>query len=243
MKEPKYRKRLNDEQLDILDLLFTFRFISNDSVAGYFGKRNRSYVFRRMKVLLDQELIGRRFDKSYRLQGKAAAYYLTPKGARALQAARYADKEPHYIKPIYKDPTATEQFVEHCTMLFRYYMQLRAQHGDKLQFFTKLQMKPYEYFIRPLPDAYYSIKGTEERYLVDLMHGYQPLYSIKRRVQEYLDYESEGDWEDTGKPFPVVQFICDTEAFKKKVDRKVKAMLEDAWSDEVVITVQSIQRN
>ena len=38
--EPKYRKKLNEEQLAVLNLLYTFRFASNEHVAKYSGKKN-----------------------------------------------------------------------------------------------------------------------------------------------------------------------------------------------------------
>ena len=83
----KHRKKLNAEQLEVLELLHKFRFGSNNLFAQYFDKKDRSFVFKRLSILLEQGLIGKRFEPSYRLQGKPAAYYLTPTGARMLEAA------------------------------------------------------------------------------------------------------------------------------------------------------------
>jgi len=68
--ESKHRRKLNDEQIEVLELLYKFRFGSNDLIAQYFGKKNRSFVFKRLSILLEQGLIGKRFDSSYRIKGK-----------------------------------------------------------------------------------------------------------------------------------------------------------------------------
>ncbi len=82
------RRKLNEGQLEVLDLLYKFRFGSNDLFALHFGKKDRSFVFKRMNILLEQGLLGKRFDSSYRIQGKPAAYYLAPDGARMLQTCK-----------------------------------------------------------------------------------------------------------------------------------------------------------
>ncbi|HSW77540.1 MAG TPA: replication-relaxation family protein [Candidatus Chromulinivoraceae bacterium] len=82
--EPKYRKKLNEEQVAVLQLLWRFRFASSEQIAKYQQKPNGKAVQKRLKIPEDQSLIAKRYDKSYKLQGKPAAYYLTPHGARML---------------------------------------------------------------------------------------------------------------------------------------------------------------
>jgi predicted transcriptional regulator len=81
--EPKYRKKLNEEQVAVLQLLWRFRFASNEQIAKYQQKPNSKAVQKRLKILEDQGLIAKRYDKSYKLQGKPAAYYLTPRRSHA----------------------------------------------------------------------------------------------------------------------------------------------------------------
>jgi hypothetical protein len=49
--EPKYRRALNDSQLDILRLLYKFRFSSSELVARYQGKGSIKLVQKKLKVL------------------------------------------------------------------------------------------------------------------------------------------------------------------------------------------------
>lgn len=158
--EPKYRKKLNEEQLAVLNLLYTFRFASNEHVAKYSGKKNNKHVQKRLKILEDQEYIAKRYDKSYKLKGKPAAYYLLPKGARALVDVGDRDNnEPTNIKRIYKDKDVSEGFIEHSLNILGVYLALSALHGNKLDFFTKSDLKyeQFDFYPQPLPDAMFAL--------------------------------------------------------------------------------------
>src|SRR5437667_6662229 len=84
--KPKYRKKLNEEQVEVLQMLYRFRFASSEQIAQFQAKPGAKAIQKRLKILEDQGLIAKRYDKSYKLQGKPAAYYLTPTGARAFAA-------------------------------------------------------------------------------------------------------------------------------------------------------------
>ena len=66
--EPKYRKKLNEEQVAVLQLLWRFRFASNEQIAKYQQKLNNKAVQKRLKILEDQDLTAKRYDKSYKLK-------------------------------------------------------------------------------------------------------------------------------------------------------------------------------
>lgn len=139
--EPKYRRPLNDSQLEVLKLLYKFRFSSSELAARYLGKANIKLVQKKLKVLEDQGYAGKRYDKSYKLQGKAANYYLTPKGARLLRQLyqQYKDSggktKPSIeisnqgIKQLYKNQTVLEDFITHCLNILNIYLKLREQYG------------------------------------------------------------------------------------------------------------------
>src|SRR5688572_22340841 len=168
MSVAKHRRKLNAEQLEVLELLYKFRFGSNDLFAQYFGKKDRSFVFKRLSILLEQGLIGKRFDSSFRLLGKPAAYYLTPSGARVLQERRGQGKPEINIKAIYKEKTVKDDFVWQCLDIFAAYNRLRAEYGDRLRFFARanLNYEQFDYFPQPLPDAYIRLRlgGKEKQY-------------------------------------------------------------------------------
>lgn len=236
MSEPKYRKTLNAEQLEVLELLYKFRFGSNNLTAEYFGKKDRSFVFKRLKILQDQGYIGKRFESSYRIQGKPAAYYLLPAGARELQ--KHHDVN---IKTIYRDKSVKEQFVWHCLDIFSIYNQLKAQHGGRLKFFTKsnLNREKFDYFPRPLPDAYVRIKTqqNDKQFFLDIFYDGDPFFKAVRRIKQYIDYEENGEWDTTETGFPAILFVCQSPSLQKRLQKRIIKSLEEAWENDLTFAL------
>jgi len=233
--EPKYRKALNTDQLEVLVLLSKFRFGSNTLIADYFGKKDRSFVFKRLKILEDQGLIGKRFDSSYRIKGKPAAYYLKPDGARLLQDKLSADIK---IKNLYKEATVSEEFVGHSLSLLKVYLELRRAYSDNLKFFAKNELAEYDYFPDPLPDAYIRLKTSqgEKQFFLELFHSYQPYY-YKKRARFYMNYADEELWEGSDD-LPIVLFVCDSTALRMRAYKQIAKINHDegltiALTDEV----------
>ena len=53
--EPKYRWPLNPEQIEILELLYKFRFVTVATVKDYYSESNPGMnVFKRLNTLEDQ---------------------------------------------------------------------------------------------------------------------------------------------------------------------------------------------
>ena len=230
--ETKRRRKLNSEQLEVLKLLYKFRFGTNDLFAQYFGKKDRSFVYKRLKILYEQGLVGKRFDSSYRLLGKPAAYYLTPEGARRLQEALGSDVN---IKAIYKDKSVSEQFVERSLELSAIHNRLKGEYDDSLKFFTKtdLNREDYDYFPQPLPDAY--IRLGDKQFFLDIFHNSEPAFVAKRRVRQYIKYDEDGDWAVTGTALPKVVAVCESQGLAKRVQKYMTKALGDAWPDSEVV--------
>ena len=225
----KHRKKLNAEQLEVLELLYKFRFGSNDLVAQYFGKKDRSFVFKRLSILLEQGLIGKRFDSSYRIQGKPAAYYLRPAGARILQ--EYRPDRPISIKAIYKDKTISEDFISYCLDVHGLYCQLKAVYGDSLKFITKPQLAKYDYFEDFLPSVYIrlNIGGNEKHFFLEYLQSSKPFFTISRRLKQYVEYADIGEWEaGTNSDFPKILLVCDESSLQKRLLKRASSILEDA---------------
>ena len=243
--EPKARKKLNAEQLEVLELLHKFRFGSNDLIAQYFGKKDRSFVFKRLSILLEQGLIGKRFDSSYRIQGKPAAYYLTPTGARILQERRSQEKPAINIKAIYKDKTVKDDFIGQCLDIFATYNRLKAQHGDKLKFFARanLNYEHFDYFPKPLPDAYMRLRsGKEEKqYFLNFYYDSQPFFKAVKRIQAHVEYAESGDWDETGTALPTLLNVCESASLYKRLQKKITKLTDNTWNEDIraAITTKS----
>ena len=76
---------LKKGQIDILEVLYGGRFCSCKLLADSLGIRSLSNLHEKLNVLMKHGFVDRRYDKSFRLRGMPAAYYVTPKGLRQLQ--------------------------------------------------------------------------------------------------------------------------------------------------------------
>ncbi|MCA9348405.1 replication-relaxation family protein, partial [Candidatus Saccharibacteria bacterium] len=81
--EPKTRYKISSSQLDILLLVLKYRFVSSDILAECLS-RDRSTIYERLSVLVDQGYVIKLYDKTYRLRQGPVIYYLAPAGIRYL---------------------------------------------------------------------------------------------------------------------------------------------------------------
>lgn len=243
LSNPKYRRPLNSNQVEALELLYKFRFGSVDLIREYFNKSSRGLIFSRLKVLEEQGFIAKRFDSSYRIQGKPAAYYLLPAGARKLQETRTAEDEVVNIKSIYKDKTVSETFIRHSLNIFTVYNQLKAQYGDELAFFTKTNLTSYEHFPKPLPDAFISVeaKKSTRYFFIEIVEDAQPFFTAVRSVKRYFDHKESGEWAITETDYPTILFICESTSLQKRLQKQITKMLNASWVDDLnfAITTKS----
>lgn len=236
---PKYRLPLNNNQTQVLELLYKFRFSSSDIIAHYFGKPTGTFVFKRMKILEEQGYIARRYDGSYRIQGKPAAYYLLPDGARKLQEDKKVEESKSRIKAIYKDKTVSEQFVQECLDVFSIYIALRSHYPD-IKFFSKADLghEDYVYFPQPLPDAYIRLANGQQ-YFLQVHQSHQPFFVVSRAITRYANYFESGEWDDTYTDFPVLLFIVDSSPTQNRIHKLLRKQISGlkaytALKDDVI---------
>lgn len=218
----KYRLPLNNNQIQVLELLYKFRFGSSDIIARFFGKPSGAFVFKRMKILEEQGYVAKRYDGSYRIQGKPAAYYLLPDGARKLQEDKKVEESKNRIKAIYKDKVVSEQFIQECMDIFSIYNALRSHHQD-IKFFTKADLghEDYDYFPQPLPDAYMRLANGQQ-YFLQVHQPRQPFFVVSRTITRYASYFESGEWDDTDTDFPALLFIADSSTAQNRIHKLLR---------------------
>lgn len=236
---PKYRWPLNDEQLEVLELLYKFRFGSNNLIAEYFGKKQRGFVFKRLKILQEQGFIGKRFDSSYRMQAKPAAYYLLPAGARKLQERREPnDKDEININAVYKDKTVSEDFIGHSLGIFTIFNQLKAQYADEITFSTKRDLANYENFPDPLPDAFllFETKESTGHFFLEVFEESERyyLFSVAKKIRRYMTFKESNEWAVIATDFPKILFVCDSVVMQVQIQEKITKLLNKKLTDELV---------
>jgi hypothetical protein len=231
--QPTHRKILNKNQLQILYLLYKFRFGTTALfVKSHDTKISRQYINVRLQILCDQDYIGRRYDGSYRLRGKPATYHLLSKGIKLLRQ-RLDVFNPKVLKNIGNDRRAKERFVTHCLGVFDIYCSLKELYNDELKFFTGSYLKQPKqaYFPQPLPDAYVSFKQDKTKhYLLEFFESSTPFFVLKKRTAYYVSYTEDNLWSKKSK-LPIILLVCENEELRKKVEEQILQALDRTWKD------------
>ncbi len=147
----------------------------------------------KLQTLEARGFIGKHYDKSYKLAGRAAEYFLTPKGARQLPA----DSTNEWaIKALYKNKTVSPEFITHCLNVADTVLTLQAIYGEKLGIFTSSQLAPYEYFPTWKPNLFLSFKRASSkkprRYFLDVWDDTKPFFVSVRKARSYINYATDG---------------------------------------------------
>lgn len=241
------RSVLRQGQIEILGLLYKYRFGSRQLIAESLKVKAGSNIYERLNVLIKHGFIAKRYDKSLRLQGLPAAYYLTPKGLKTLQsldAWNYITEAT--IRSSYRDKNISQSFINHTLDVYSYTNML-AKTYPTLKIFTRRDMSRYSYFPNNPPDAFLSLKTGEEttpkRFFFDFISDDTPRSVIAKRIAQYMQFFSDGEWDATNSQIPILLFLTTKPAIKKHLMRSTRAIRGTFdMEDEVSIYAATIDQ-
>lgn len=238
---PSQRKALNKDQLKVLHALYRFRFGTEELLAKNQGNISRRFMHERVRILQEQKYIGRRYAKSYRLAGKAATYYLLPKGIEVLKQ-RPDDFRYQVLRNIRKDAHASERFARHCVNVFGVYCKFKELYGDSFKFFTRshLALPEFDYFPKPLPDAYVSFRKAEtgdklRHFMLECFDGTMPQSAMKQRIEQYVTHADSGEWTPKAA-YPKILLVCESKTLQTRLQKWAREAMEDGWTKDLKIT-------
>lgn len=241
--QPSHRKALNKDQLNVLYALYKFRFGTTDLLKNTQSKQiSRQYMNTRLRILYEQEYIGRRYDDSYKLQAKFAQYYLLPKGIEVLK-----QHPEHFnvnvLRNIKRDAYASDRFIRHSINVFAIYAKLKERYDVNsrgFHFYSKSYMvgDKAEGFPNPLPDTFASFEG--KHYIIECFDDTMPQSAMRKRIEQLVDHADSGDWILT-KEYPNILLVCETARLQKLVQRWAVAELERGWSDSFKIEAKALE--
>lgn len=233
----KYRRPLNKQQLRVLFVLYWYRFCTSKQIAVSLKRSDPKSIQNKLQILEDQELVSKRYDKSYKLAGRPAEHHITPKGARALEAAQPDTTNSWATKSLYKNKTVSNEFLKHTVAVVDVAQHLRALYGDKPRILPKSYMAKYSFYPKWTPDLHLKIPARGEtptkHYFVDVWDGSKPFFVSVRKTKNYVNFKESGDWE-ADEPYPAILAICEDAYTQKKLNRQMKRILDDSWDDELV---------
>ena len=230
------RSALKQGQVDILNLLYTYRFGSRRLLAGSLGITAGSSLHEKLQVLIKHDYIGKRQDRKLKLHGVPAAYYLTPKGLRLLQSLPdHTYITDAVIKGSYKDSSVTQSFVTHTLCMYALTNTLKVFYPT-LKVFMRRDMNRYSYFPSPPPDAFVSLRAEDQkaplRFFFDLIPENLPIKPLFQRITKYAEFFEEDGWVKVSKEPPTLLLVGETGATERRMRRTIKAALYKAEIDE-----------
>jgi DNA-binding PadR family transcriptional regulator len=242
-----YRRPLNNQQIKTLHLLYLYRFCTSKQLAYSLNRPNHKAIQNKLQILEAQGLIGKRYDKSYKLAGRSAEYYITPKGARALEKAKPHTTNTRATNSLYKNKTVSDDFIRHCITVTETAQNLKNLYGndDKLILFTKSYMTQSSCFPAWKPDIHLAIRATDEtpnvHYFVDVWDGTKPFFVSVRKARNYVNFKAREDWFEN-EHYPAILTICDNELAQKKLNRQIRRILNEQWDDELIFATTTTDK-
>ena len=241
----KYRRPLNKQQLRVLFILYWYRFCTSKQIAVSLKRSDPKSIQSKLKVLEDQELISKRYDKTYKLAGRPAEYYITLKGARALEKAQPDTTNPWATKSLYKNKTVSDEFLRHTITVAEKAQRLRALYGDKPWILPKSYMAKYSVYPTWTPDLHIKTPERGEtpakQYFLDIWDGTKPFFVSVMKTRNYVNFKESGDWQED-EPYPAILAICEDAHTQKKLNRQMKRILDESWDDELVFATTTRQQ-
>jgi hypothetical protein len=213
-----HKPYLTKKQLYVLTLIYEFRFVNSKHIKVRLNQKLLSQPSRNIGLLHKNGYMGRIWSGKDRLNGTHAVYYLLPLGIQVLRANK-PTANPKVLKNIYNDQNASKDFVKRCLVIGDINCELVRLFAERMTFFTRSNMRKYDYFPNPLPDGYIPIRLTNDnfRYFFLDFYGLSPLDSIaRRRIRQYVQYAESKEWENnTGSPFPTILMVFETSLLQK----------------------------
>jgi hypothetical protein len=244
VKQKYSRSSLNKGQLAVLVLVYRYRFVSRYLIADSLGIKPENGLYEKLEVLVRHDYLGKRFDKRLKLQAVPAAYYLAPKGYKALQVVPgYEVITEATIKASYKDRTVSQAFITHMLDVYKY-TNLLKRHYSELKVFTKRDMSQYDYFPSQPPDAFLSLLTDNpqqpKRFFFDLVPDSTPRYILDRRIAAYSQFFDEGGWEVTGSELPAILLVCESGTAERRIQRNTRLQLSKSDMEELAVYTSTV---
>jgi hypothetical protein len=226
------QRELNQSQLDLLHTLYRFRFATRSLLAEYLNKPNNTSLYSKLSILEKRGLVGSLYEKSYKLAGREAEYYVTPKGVRTLRDSSTMELSDTDIQASYKDKRMSDWFVQQVVLLFAFRNMLIKAYPT-LQYFTSRDIQKLDYFPSRKPTAFLSLKTDDKvrRFFLEYIPMQTSTTIIKAKLRRYSHYFDEDAWGVTNTDFPFILFVCDDGMTEQGVRWHIKRELFKSDTD------------
>ena len=236
---------LKKGQIAILEALYECRFCSCRLLADRLGITSGSSLHEKLNVLMKHGFVDRRYDKSFRLRGMPAAYYVTPKGLRQLQLIHGRERVTDAIvKAGYRDRVVSQAFVNHTVRVCAYINQLQHRY-PLLEVLLRREMMLCSYVPANPPDAFLLLRVNDgirqsgiRKFFFDVVSKDMLPSTIRRRLAGYMSFFDNGGWDEMNSELPKLLLLLEDTAMKRRLERIARAVRRRfGLDDEIEIYV------
>ena len=240
--------KLTPKQLEILLLLYRFRFLDRIQIQQFMHHKNHRRIIAWLNDLTEKNIIGRHYSTKLKENTKPAIYYLATKSRQILLQEPSTDET--LLKRVYRDKTRSKRLINRCLLVANIYFYLDKQTQetkDKLHFFTKTDLVSHYYLPYRRPDAYIAIESKKQtkRYFLETIDEGTPRFLLRSKIAQYIEYFENGTWQKrTGHPDPSILMVCPDESIKTFLRKHIAQILEEEAETEIdfyLTTKESIE--
>lgn len=225
--QPKPRK-LTKSQLDLLKLLYKFRFATATLLATH-RQKNPVTIYGTLQLLLKSQYIAKNYAPSYKLAGRGAEYYLTNAGIRYLRDNE--DLNESVLHALYKNKSLGQPFIQKCLLIYQIYVRLIRQYGSNMKIYTRAEMQGIDGFPEQLPDMY--ITTDTNSYFLDIFTE-NLFYLVKKRLDTLLKHYESDDW--TEDKYPTILLVFPDSRIEAKAQVYIEKIKDDAYIEDGDLT-------
>ena len=233
------------KQLEILYLIYRFRFVNTRHVQLELKQKNVQSAQMMLTLLHRKGYIGRNYNGRDRLAGRRATYYLLPSGMRII---RTSEKEcaPKALRLAYKDRTATWQYADHQIGLGDIRSGLKKYYGSSLKLlFTKADLSRFDHSLTQIPDMLIGIENKSKEpdvskgstassnyFFLDYYTQSLSFFGLKKRIKNNLTVIKDNELEtELGSKLSGILLVCSTPRIFNRVIKLAKKSIERAYLD------------
>ena len=227
-------RKLTNKQTETLLIAYKFRFITTHNLAKHRNITHNS-AYSALEILTNAGYLGRKHNKSYRLQNKPASYYLTPQAVLYLMKSDL-NVNKDILKSRFREHAKSSEFIDQQVAIHAAYLDITQKLGSFAEVKTGTEIASIEGMIKPMPSLLVQSKKGRS-YFIELTDD-QHLFIVKKRVRKYIDHYESDDWE--GDKYPNVHIIRNSKADQRKLKEYVEEKMDDAYLDDEDFTISCL---
>ena len=243
MKQTTVQPKIKQRQIDILYLLYRFRYLNRVQIQVMLKQKYHSRVLTWLNNLKDRGYVICEFDK--KVAASPSVYSLAPEARAILKDIPKV--QPRLLGQIWREKAHSTEFREHCLFLADIYLSLitlAKNIGAELYYYTKTDLSGMEFMPTPKPDGYFAIiekSGNIKRYFLELFDDLPPRV-LRSRINSYFKYYDEDLWyeEYPDKPFPETIIVCPSKRIKSHLNYFIQSKLDEDSGLVFLLTTKEI---